>query len=83
MLVQENKTKPTNTNAKTKIEKEENDLSKFSDSDLPYERRINLMKVSDDVKSKAMEKLKSIKSSFQGDNKAQHWLDGLLKIPFN
>jgi len=69
--------------SKTKIEKEENDLSKFTDSDLPYERRINLMKVSDDVKSKAMEKLKSIKSSFQGDNKAQHWLDGLLKIPFN
>ena len=69
--------------SKTKIEKEENDLSKFTDSHLPYERRINLMKVTDDIKSKAMEKLKSIKSNFQGDSKAQHWLDGLLKIPFN
>ena len=69
--------------SKVKIEEEEHDLSKFTDSDLPYERRINLMKVEDDVKGKAMEKLKSIKSSFQGDSKAQHWLDGLLKIPFN
>jgi ATP-dependent Lon protease len=30
-----------------------------------------------------MEKLKTMKSSFQGDSKSQHWLDGLLKIPFN
>ena len=41
------------------------------------------MDVEDDVKGKAMEKLKSIKSSFQGDGKAQSYLDGLLKIPFN
>ena len=69
--------------AKVKIEKEENDLHSFSESDLPYDRRINLMNASNEIKSKAMEKLKSIKSSFQGDSKAQHWLDGLLKIPFN
>lgn len=31
---------------------------------------------------KAMEKLKMMKSSIQGDSKAQQWLDGLLKIPF-
>ena len=40
------------------------------------------MKTSEDVKAKAMEKLKSMKSSFQGDSKAQAWLDGLLKMPF-
>jgi len=68
--------------SKSKTEKEENDLSKFIESDLPYERRIGLMKADDDVKAKAMEKLKSMKSAFQGDSKAQHWLDGLLKIPF-
>jgi len=68
--------------SKIKIEKEESNLTKFSESDLPYERRINMMKVEDDVKGKAMEKLKAMKSSFQGDSKAQHWLDGLLKIPF-
>ena len=30
-----------------------------------------------------MDKYKLIKSSVQGDAKAQQWLDGLLKIPFN
>jgi hypothetical protein len=69
--------------SKVKIENEEKELYSFSDSDLPYDRRINLMNASNEVKTKAMEKLKSIKSSFQGDSKAQHWLDGLLKIPFN
>lgn len=68
--------------AKNKVEKEENDLVKILDSDIPYERRINLLKVNDDVRAKAMEKLKSIKSSQQGDSKAQSWLDGLLKLPF-
>ena len=69
--------------SKIVLEKEEEVLQSFTESDLPYERRINLMVASNDVKTKAMEKLKSIKSSFQGDSKAQHWLDGLLKIPFN
>jgi len=68
--------------SKAKVEKEENDLTKLTDSDIPYERRISMMKVDEDVKAKAMEKLKSMKSSFQGDSKAQHWLDGLLKMPF-
>jgi ATP-dependent Lon protease len=61
---------------------EEEKILKMSVSDIPYERRINLMNTGDDVKSKAIEKLKSLKSNFQGDNKAQSWLDGLLEIPF-
>merc|ERR1711871_644798 len=64
------------------IEEDETKLEKLTSSDIPYERRISLMKTDDEVKTKAMEKLKSMKSSFQGDNKAQSWLDGLLKIPF-
>ena len=68
--------------SKVKVEKDESELSKISESDIPYERRIGLLKTSEDVKAKAMEKLKSIKSSFQGDSKAQAWLDGLLKMPF-
>ena len=68
---------------KSIIESEESKLKKISISDIPYDRRINMLNVIDDVKSKAMNKLKSIKSNFQGDNKAQSWLDGLLKIPFN
>jgi ATP-dependent Lon protease len=64
------------------VEEDEDKLDKLSSSDIPYERRISLMKTDEDVKTKAMEKLKSIKNNFQGDNKAQSWLDGLLKIPF-
>lgn len=61
---------------------EEADMVKNTTSDLSYERQINMMSVSDSVKDKAIEKLKSLKNNFQGDNKAQSWLDGFLKIPF-
>ena len=67
---------------KNNIEHEDSELSKLVESDIPYERRIALLKTSDDVKVKALEKLKAIKTNFQGDSKAQSWLDGLLKIPF-
>jgi ATP-dependent Lon protease len=69
--------------SKLKTETEENELMKITDSDIPYERKISMMKTTDDIKAKAMEKLKSMKTNFQGDSKAQSWLDGLLKIPFN
>lgn len=69
--------------AKINIEMEEKELINFSESDIPYERRINLLQTSIEIKSKAMDKLKVIKNNFQGDSKAQNWLDGLLKIPFN
>ena len=64
------------------IETNEKELTKITESDIPYERRISLLNTSDDVKAKAMEKLKTMKTNFQGDSKAQAWLDGLLKIPF-
>ena len=57
-------------------------LSKLDLNDIPYNKRIQLMKTNEEVKAKAMRKLKSIKSSIQGDSKAQNWLDGILKIPF-
>jgi ATP-dependent Lon protease len=68
--------------SKIKVDKEEAELSKIDESDIPYERRISLMQTQDHVKTKAMEKLKTLKSNFQGDAKAQAWLDGLLRIPF-
>ena len=61
----------------------EEKLTKLTESDIPYEKRIALLNSNEDVKSKAMDKLKGMKSSFQGDNKAQAWLDGLLRIPFS
>ena len=64
------------------IETNEKELSKITENDIPYERRISLLNTTDDVKAKAMEKLKAMKTNFQGDSKAQAWLDGLLKIPF-
>ena len=51
-------------------------------SELSYERRINLLNVTQDVKDKAIEKLKAMKTNIQGDGKAQSWLDGFLKLPF-
>jgi ATP-dependent Lon protease len=67
---------------KNTVDTKEENLLKITESDIPYEHRINLLKTSDDVKVKAIEKLKAMKSSFQGDAKAQSWIDGLLKIPF-
>ena len=41
------------------------------------------MKVGDNVKEKAMQKLKEVKSkSEDSGSKARQYLDGLLKIPF-
>ncbi len=64
------------------VNNEEDNLLKNHMGDLSYERRINMLKVPDVIKDKAIEKLKSMKGNFQGDNKAQSWLDGFLKIPF-
>jgi ATP-dependent Lon protease len=69
--------------AKENVESLEKEIMTLSDSDISYERRISLMNTDMEIKSKAIDKLKSIKNNFQGDSKAQSWLDGLLKIPFN
>ena len=59
-------------------------ISNFNEDTIPYEKRIHLMKADDHVKSKAMDKLKEINNSKNGESnaKAQQYLDGLLKIPF-
>ena len=66
----------------TIINKEEENIIKGSLDDLSYERRINMLDVNINIKNKAIEKLKSFKNNYQGDNKAQTWIDGFLKIPF-
>lgn len=64
----------------------ENELNKkeFSLEDLPYEKRINLMKAEPSIKAKAINKYKEImnKSSGESNTKSKQYLDGLLKIPF-
>jgi ATP-dependent Lon protease len=59
------------------------ELQNMSEDDIPYEKRISLMKTTDNIKQKALDKLKEIKNSRDGSSKAQQYLDGLLKIPFN
>ena len=58
-------------------------LENISINDIPYESRILTLKCSEHIKVKAMEKLKEINGSKENSIKAQQWLDGFLKIPFN
>lgn len=57
-------------------------LQTLTEDDIPYDKRIAMMNVGDNVKGKALDKLKEVKSSREGSGKAQQYLDGLLKIPF-
>lgn len=57
-------------------------LHSLTEDDIPYEKRIAMMKVADNVKTKALDKLKEMKGTREGSAKAQQYLDGLLKVPF-
>jgi ATP-dependent Lon protease len=57
--------------------------TEFDPKQIPYEKRICLMKTSDEVKNKAMVKLKEVRSKNEDTgSKARAYLDGLLDIPF-
>ncbi len=61
-----------------------NELSNFDVNKIPLEQQICLLKVNDNVKEKAMMKLKEIKAKTEDSGtKARQYLDGLLKIPFS
>ena len=64
--------------------KEVKKIKNITEEDIPYEKRIIMLNTTDNIKGKAMEKLKTIGNGIfgSGDNKAQGWLDGFLKIPF-
>lgn len=49
---------------------------------LPYETRIDNMRCSDTIRRRAKEKLKEIRMSKDGNEKAVRYLEGLLRIPF-
>jgi hypothetical protein len=58
-------------------------LNKVDSSKINIEQQICLMKTDDNVKEKAMVKLREVKSKpDDGGSKAKQYLDGLLKIPF-
>ena len=58
-------------------------IANLENNKIPLEQQICLMRVNDNVKEKAMTKLKEIKAkSEDSGSKARQYLDGLLKIPF-
>mgnify|MGYP000544672254 CR=1 FL=1 len=60
-----------------------NQLTNFDSNKIPLEQQICLMKVSDAVKEKAMQKLKEVKNKNEDSgSKARQYLEGLLRIPF-
>lgn len=54
----------------------------ISVDEIPIEEQIVMMEAPDEIKSKATNKLKEIKSSRENSAKAEQYLKGLLKIPF-
>jgi len=57
-------------------------LENLTINNVPYESRILALQTTDNIKARAMEKLKEINGSKDNSVKAQQWLDGFLKIPF-
>ena len=58
--------------------------TKYDVSRITLEQQIHLLRVPDNVKEKAMNKLKEVKNkSDESGGKAKQYLEGLLKIPFN
>ena len=66
-----------------KINKNTNKLFNFNEEEIPYEKRIFMMKTTDYVKSKAMEKYKEYSKSGEGSSKCIQYIEGILKIPFS
>ena len=66
-----------------KVEGYSKKLMNIGEDAFSYEKRICLIKTNDQVKTKAMEKLKEINNkNSENCSKAQQYLDSLLKIPF-
>ena len=58
--------------------------SKYDINKITLEQRIHLLRVPDNVKEKAMNKLKEVKNkNDESGSKAKQYLEGLIKIPFN
>ena len=58
-------------------------MQKYDINKISLEQQIYLLKVNDNVKEKAMTKLKEVKNkSDEMGNKARQYLEGLIKIPF-
>jgi len=67
---------------KKNIKDKKKDIDLLNFNDISYETRILSMKTTDNIKRKAIEKLKEINGK-DNSTKAKQYLDGLLKIPFD
>ena len=66
-----------------KVNQYSKNIVDFNEENIPYEKRIILMKVPESVKLKALEKYKEIiNKGGESSSKSQQYLDGLLRIPF-
>jgi len=68
--------------SETNFENQKKKLENINVNDIPYESKILALKAPENIKAKAIEKLKEINGSKENSIKAQQWLDGFLKIPF-
>ena len=68
--------------SETNFENQKKKLENININDIPYESKILSLKAPENIKAKAIEKLKEINGSKENSIKAQQWLDGFLKIPF-
>jgi ATP-dependent Lon protease len=68
--------------SETNFESQKKKLENINVNDIPYESKILSLKAPENIKAKAIEKLKEINGSKENSIKAQQWLDGFLKIPF-
>jgi hypothetical protein len=70
--------------AMTQSIKYKTNLDNFDINKIPLEQQIYLMKSNNNVKERAIIKLKEVKAKTdESGSKARHYLEGLLKIPFN
>ena len=59
-----------------------NNLYNYDNNKIPLEQQICLLKADDNVKEKAILKLKEVKAKSEDSGSKSKYLDGLLKIPF-
>jgi hypothetical protein len=74
----QNKFKIAHKNAENYTQK----IQSMQNTNIDYEKRIALLKASDEIKNKAFDKMKEMNGSKESSVKAENYLNGLLKIPF-
>jgi len=68
--------------SQTQFENKKKTIHNSSIQDIPYESKIISLQIDEKIKIRAMDKVKEVNGSKDNSIKAQQWLDGFLKIPF-